>query len=205
MDHRMTVLRLNSGELLVHSPVSYSEPLRDALLALGPPKWFVAPSRYHDLYWAQWFGAFPRSTFVTAPGMREDHPELPFSELLAHRAEFWDGEVIPFQLRGIPRINEFAFLHPASRTLIVADLVFNLDTDAQNAFGRLFLRLNGIQGRPGISRIFRACIRDKGAFRDSLQEILSHDFDRLIIGHGPNLAGKSVLLSAAQAAGMILH
>lgn len=203
MTHRMTVLRLQSGGLLIHSPIQYTRPLRDAILALGSPRWFVAPSRFHDMYWLEWFGAFPQARFVTVPGMREEHPELPFAEVLTDHSNFWDGELVPIPVRGITRINEFAFLHPASRSLILADLVFNLDTDAQNALGRLFLRLNGIYRKPGISRIFRAFIKDKIAFRDSIQQILARDFNRTIIGHGPNLGGRTILEQAAKTAGII--
>ena len=203
MTHRMTVLRLQSGGLLIHSPVQYTRPLRDAILALGSPKWFVAPSLYHDMSWLEWFGAFPQACFVTVPGMREEHPELPFAEVLTEHSNFWDGELVPIPVRGMPKINEFVFLHPASRSLILADLVFNLDTDAQNALGRLFLRLNGLYRKPGISRIFRAFIKDKTAFRDSIQQILAHDFDLMIIGHGPNLGGHPVFEQAAKTAGII--
>jgi hypothetical protein len=203
MTHRMTVLRLQSGGLLIHSPVQYTRALRDAILALGSPRWFVAPSRFHDMYWLEWFGAFPQARFVTVPGMREEHPELPFAEVFSDRSNFWDGELLPLPVRGMPRINEFVFLHPASRTLILADLVFNLNADAQNALGRFFLRLNGLYRKPGISRIFRSFVRDKTAFRESLQEILSHDFDRMIIGHGPNLGGRPILDQAARQAGII--
>jgi hypothetical protein len=203
MDHRMTVVRLHSGELVIHSPLEYSSILHRAILEVGSPKWFVAPSRFHDLYWPQWFGGFPRAQFIAAPGIREDLPELPFSDVLGETANFWDGELLPLAIRGMPRVNEFALLHPASRSLIVADLMFNIDPAAQNAFGRLFLRLNGIYRKPGISRIIRACIKDKTAFCDSLQEILSHNFDRTIIGHGPNLGGRAVLKEAAREAGLV--
>lgn len=203
MTHRMTILRLQSGGLLIHSPVQYHRPLRDAILALGSPKWFVAPSRFHDMYWLEWFGAFPQARFVTVPGMREEHPELPFAEVLTDHSNFWDGELIPISVRGMPKINEFIVLHPASRSLILADLIFNLDTDAQNALGRLFLRLNGLYRKPGISRIFRTFIKDKIAFRDSIQQILACDFDRMIIGHGPNLGGRPILEQAAKTAGII--
>ena len=123
MDHRMTVVRLTSGELLIHSPIEYTDALREVLLELGTPKWFVAPSRYHDMFWPKWFGAFPQARFVTVPGMREEHPDLPFSDLLTETSNFWDGELTPIPIRGMPRINEYVFLHFASRSLIVADLI----------------------------------------------------------------------------------
>jgi hypothetical protein len=201
MDHRMSVVRLATGELLVHSPIEYSQELGDSLRALGEPRWFMAPSRFHDMYWPQWFGAFPKARFVAARGVKQDHPELPFSDVLEENTNFWDREISAFEIRGAPKLNEVALLHAPSRSLIVADLIFNIDAAAQNIFGRFFLRMNGIYRKPGISRIYRSCIKDKSAFIDSVQQIRARPFDRLIIGHGPNLAGNSVLDRALQEAG----
>ena len=202
MDHRMTVVRLANGELLVHSPIEYSAELKSSLLELGEPRWFVAPSRFHDMFWPQWFGAFPKARFVAAPGVKQDHRELPFSDVLEENTNLWDGEISVLEIRGAPKLNEVALLHAPSRSLIVADLVFNIDATAQNALGRLFLRANGIYRKPGISRIYRSCIKERSAFIQSLQQIQSHPFDRLIIGHGPNLGGNDVLHRALQEAGL---
>jgi hypothetical protein len=49
--HRMTVARLASGELWVHSPVAFEESIAHDLAALGPAAHFIAPSIYHDLHW----------------------------------------------------------------------------------------------------------------------------------------------------------
>ena len=193
LGHRMTVMKLGSGELVVHSPVRWSEGLRDALLELGSPGWFVAPSRFHDLYWPEWFRAFPKARFAAVPGMAKEHPELPFTGVLTQESDFWGDELVALPVRGMPRLNEHVFLHGPSRSLIVADLVFNVDADAQNLMGKLILRLNAIYRRPGTSRIFRALIKDKTAFRESLQRILSHEFDRTIVGHGKNIGGRSEL------------
>src|SRR5688500_2931485 len=130
MDHRMTVLRLAGGELLVHSPVEYSKELGRAIQEIGTVKWFVAPSRFHDMYWPQWFSAFPRTRFVAVRGLKEDHSELPFSDVLEAGAGFWNEEVVALPVRGVPKLNEVALLHSPSRSLIVADLLFNIDVGA---------------------------------------------------------------------------
>ena len=201
MDHRMTVVRLSDGGLLVHSPIEYSKELGDSLRELGEPRWFIAPSRFHDLYWPQWFGAFPKAQFVAARGVKQDHPELPFRDVLEENTNLWDGEICALEIRGAPKLNEIALLHAPSRSLIVADLIFNIDAIAQNALGRLILRINGIYRKAGISRIFRSHIKDRLAFIESLQKIQSHSFDRVIIGHGPILGGNAVLEQALHEAG----
>ena len=185
MDHRMTVVRLGSGGLLLHSPVSFDTALAKALAELGPVEHLVAPSRYHDMYWTEWFREYPVAEFFCAPGVKGEHPELRFQHVLgSESAPSWAGELETCLIRGIPKINEVAFFHKATRTLIVADLVFNLSTD-QNILAKLFLKLNGIYGRVGCSRFFRAFIKDRAAFDRSIDEIFEWDFDRLVPGHGP--------------------
>ena len=88
------------------------------------------------------------------------------------------------ELRGAPRLQEHVFIHRPSRTLIVADLIFNFRQD-ERGWNRLFHRyIGGFKRYPGMSRIFRLCISDRHAFHASLKQILESDFDRVIVGHG---------------------
>jgi hypothetical protein len=103
----------------------------------------------------------------------------------------------------MPRLNEFAVFHRASRSLIVADLIFNLDAATQNAVGRWFLRFNKVYGKAGVSRMFRTFIRNRTAFEESLEEIAKLDFKRTVLGHGPNLESKAEFKKAMSEAGKI--
>ena len=71
LGHRMTVIRLGSGRLWVHSPVALDGEIRAGLDALGEVECFVAPSTFHDLYWPPWFAAYPQARFYAAPGVRD--------------------------------------------------------------------------------------------------------------------------------------
>src|SRR5688572_4060034 len=104
LEHRMTLVRLSSGELWIHSPVKFEERIAEALMTLGVVGSFIAPSLYHDLYWSDWFQQFPQAAFYCVPGMHEEHPELPFQHVLspqAHRS--WETEVPKLLLRGMPK------------------------------------------------------------------------------------------------------
>ena len=197
MDHRMTVVRLRSGGLLLHSPVSFDSALAKALAELGPVEYFVAPSCYHDMYWTEWFREYPAAEFFCAPGVKDEHPELPFKHVLgSESAPPWAGELETRLIRGMPKINEVAFFHKATRTLIVADLVFNLSTD-QNILAKLFLKVNGIYDRVGCSRFFRAFIKDREAFDRSIDELFEWDFERLVPGHGTVVRNGPAVLKQA--------
>src|SRR5262245_46907390 len=113
------------------------------------------------------------ATFYCAPGVKEEHPNLPFQRVLSgSERESWEAELPKLLIGGMPKLNEFVFLHVASRTLIVADLLFNFDVNQQHLLGKLFLKLNGLYGRAGCSRIFRRFVKDRAAFRASIAELL---------------------------------
>ena len=124
-NHRMTVVRLPSDALWVHSPVRLTHDTRAALDLLGDVAYLVAPSTFHDLYWREWFDAYPQARFFAAPGLQEEHPDLPFEAPLAGENREWSDEFDTIVMAGIPRLNETVFLHRPSGTLIVADLLFN--------------------------------------------------------------------------------
>ena len=181
LGHRMTVVRLASGGLWVHSPVALDDEVRAGLDALGQAECFVAPSTFHDLYWPQWFAAYPQARFYAAPGVAEEHPELPFTHRLD--GDTWPGQLGQTLLAGMPKINETVFLHSGSRTLIAADMAFNHDRSVNLATG-LVLRLTGCYDRFGVSRLYKLMIGDKKALRHSVDQVLSWDFERIVLGHG---------------------
>lgn len=197
--HRMTVARLASGDLWVHSPVAFEDAIARNLATLGTPRHFIAPSTFHDLHWPDWFRRYPDATFYCAPGVKEEHPELPFQRVLSDtEPEPWEAEFLKLRIDGMPRLNEFVFLQAATRSLLVADLLFNLDPSTQPLLGKLFLRLNGIHGRVGCSRLFRWYIKDRLAFAASIKALLRWDVDRIVPGHGGIIAtgGRDELVRA---------
>lgn len=198
LGHRMTVARLSNGNLWVHSPVAWTPDLARALAAHGPVAHVVAPNRVHDTYLEGWFAAYPQARFHAAPGLPKDRPDLAFTDTLPEQPDpAWAGLIDHFPIEGMPRVNEIACLHRPSRTLIVADLAFNLGPDMP-LLSRTLLRLNGCLDRFGPSRLLRSTIKDRHAFRASLDRLLAADFDRVLVGHGRNLesGGKAALREA---------
>jgi hypothetical protein len=193
--HRMTVVKLSSGDLWVHSPVEFNEGVQKELNSLGDARYFVAPSTFHDLYWPSYFDAFHDVEFHGVPGMPS---ALTFTHTFSDAIPSeWSQDFDMVAIEGAPMLNEHVFVHKKSKTLILADLVFNFEK-RQKIWERMFLKMNDVHGKVGPSRMFRACIKDKKAFRASLDRILACDFDRVIVGHGHNIetGGKRVLEEA---------
>ncbi|MEY2878873.1 MAG: hypothetical protein RLZZ15_1253 [Verrucomicrobiota bacterium] len=196
--HRMTVVRLPGDFLWVHSPVAYSPAIAAALARLGPVGHVVAPNCIHDTYLEAWFTAYPTARFHGAKGFSRFRPDLKFTDALGDTPDSaWSGVLDQRVLRGMPRLNEVAFLHRASRTLIVADLVFNLGPEMP-FLSRVLLRVNGCYCKFGPSRLLKTTIKDRAALRTSLDHVLAWDFDRVIVSHGKNLkaGGKEALRAA---------
>ena len=186
---RMTVARLPDGALWLHAPVPIDDALAAELAALGPVAHLVAPSLMHHLFVPRALGRYPQARLWAAPGLEEKRPALPVAEALTDQAPAaWRAVIDQHLVRGAPRLNEVVFLHRPSRTLIVADLVFNV-RHAEGWATNLVLRTMGTRGRLGQSRLWHFYARDRAAVRSSVEEILRWDFDRILPGHGEPFAG----------------
>jgi len=192
---RMTVVRLGSSGLFIHAPVPLTADLQRQLDDLGPVQAVVAPSAMHHLYIGEYMRAYPKAQFFAAEGVAKKRPELRFHGVLGDRPEFlWGSDLDQLPIHGCPKLNEVAFLHRASHTLILTDWIFNFSsrpsgpgsgaTHRPPLWTVLYLRMMGAYGGPKQSRRHRAAITDKDAARVSTDRLLTWDFDRIILAHG---------------------
>lgn len=160
--------------------VIHADVIHAALERLGRVGAIVAPTAFHDTFLAEVLPLFPEASFYASPGL----PTVgwkPFD--LQEAPAFW-REILDWErIAGMPQVNEYVFLHKASRTLLVSDLVFHIGPEA-NGWTRLFFKVNGSFDCLRPTRLFRAMIRDRGAFRESVLRVMDWDFDRLIMSHG---------------------
>jgi hypothetical protein len=180
---RMTLVRLADGGLFVHSPVSLDGETREAIDALGRVKALVAPSRLHHLYVGEWSQAYGDAVLCAIPGLERKRPELPWHRILGDEPEpEWRGEIdqVFFTARSLE--NEVVFFHRASRTLICADMIFNL-ADHPSFFTRAVARLIGNR-KPGPTFLERMLIRDRAAAREQIGRMLAWNADRIVLAHG---------------------
>lgn len=182
---RMTVVRLSNGRLWLHSPVACQpERLRD-LAPLGPVAFLVAPNKVHHLFLAEWADAFPEATVYGAPGLREKRRDIIFHRQLADTPpDDWAVELDQALMEGSESLNEVAFLHRASRTLILTDMAMNWQETPDSWSTRLWLRAMGLSREFATSRLVKQLVRDRAAARRCARRVLGWDFDRVIVGHG---------------------
>jgi Domain of unknown function (DUF4336) len=197
---RMTVIRLANGGLFLHSPVRLDAETRSALDGLGAVCAVVAPSKVHHFFVGDYITAYPAARIYGAPGLAEKRRDLTFHGVLSDAAPAeWRGEIEQHVFRGASPINEVVFFHPATRTLLLTDLAFNVPADhTAGPRARLFYWLVGAAGRFGPHRIVRLALRDRHAAHTSVERILQWDFDRVVVTHGDVLeSGGRERLAAA--------
>jgi glyoxylase-like metal-dependent hydrolase (beta-lactamase superfamily II) len=185
MQTRMNVVRLGDGALLVHSPTPVDDSLAAEIAALGHVAFIVAPNCYHHLHVTPFLTRFPGAKIYGAAGLAQKRPDLTLAGTLDDGAAVpWAGVLDQIALGGAPKLNEVVFLHRASRSLLVTDLLFNV-TAPDNWVTGLALRLMGTYKRLGPSRLLRwRLTKDRRALKASVERMLVWDFVRVIPGHG---------------------
>jgi hypothetical protein len=181
---RMTVLRLPGSQLFIHSPIPPTDQLLEDVRALGTVAYLVAPNRFHHLSAGEWLEAFPEASLYVAPGLEKKRPDLKIAGVLTDEAESgWADAIDQVLVDGFPLMNEVAFFHRPSATLIATDLVFNVCSSSP-PLTRLFFRMSRAYGRLSPTLVERLFVRDRPAFRGSLERILEWPFERVVVAHG---------------------
>ncbi len=198
MGARMTVVRLSSGGLLLHSPIKASPELVAEVQALGPVAYLLAPNKLHHLFVGEWKSAVPEAKVFVAPGLETKRADLAIDGLCGADPEpGWADTLDQTSLDGFPFANEIVFFHRASGTLIASDLAFNID-ETMPFLTRAFFRLAGTFGQLAPTLLERVLVRDKAAFGHSLNRIFAWPFERVIVAHGSisETGGRESLLKA---------
>lgn len=178
----VAVIRLASGKLLIHSTAPFQPHDIEAIQKAGEPSWLVEAMLDHDTFSNEGHSAFPSLPYFAPPGF-EKRVSFPVQSL-AEPPEEWSPEIAIMKIEGNPSFNEYILLHRPSRTLIVADLIFNYRKAPSLWTKFLLFPALGFRHAPGMSKRFRSAIKDRDAFRRSLDQLLDWNFERIIVGHG---------------------
>ena len=130
---RMTVIRLQDGGLWCHSPIAPDEALFAAIDALGAVRHLVSPNYIHYAHIPAWQARYPQAVAWASPGVREraakNRIAVRFDADLDDAAPpDWAGQIAQTLFRGSRIMREIDFFHHASRTLILTDLIENIET-----------------------------------------------------------------------------
>ncbi|MBA5762658.1 DUF4336 domain-containing protein [Vibrio sp. 404] len=184
---RMTVIRLNDGKLWVHSPIALTPLLKEQIDQLGEVSFLIAPNHLHHLFIAEWQAQYPQAlTYGTAQVIKK-RQDLRFENSLAESATFpWDDEITHLLFTGSSVMQESVFLHKASQTLIVTDLIENFDPQRFKPLQRSIAKVVGILAPNGKMPLdWRLTFQfSKASAREHLLTILAWQPQRIIMAHG---------------------
>jgi hypothetical protein len=221
-------VRLQSGALAVFSPVALTDDVKRKVSEMGEVKYIAAldaevrptfqlyPTHLtmlqHHIFLGPWHQAYPSAQVMgpeTLPEKRtqQKNEAVPFSFLFTKStpvatispefdAEF-DWEYVPSHLN-----KEIVFHHKPTKSLITADMMFNLPATEQfskagvNAQGGILTKIFGtMQSTAGAATWQKRTIwygtsrGDRPAFNQSVSRINKWGFERIIPCHGDVIEG----------------
>jgi Domain of unknown function (DUF4336) len=188
---RMTVIRLTNGELIVISPIQVDDATIDQINKLGTVSYIVVPNLYHHLFAASFKNTYPKALLLASPGLESKRPDLVIDRFLPDVENIFKDEVEyllfdgikTFGLSGTALLNEFVFFHRASKTLVLTDTAFHFD-ESFSPLTQLVARLIGDYKKLSPSWLEKLSTRETEKVRQSVQNILFWDFERVIMAHG---------------------
>jgi Domain of unknown function (DUF4336) len=187
---RMSVIRLAGGDLWLHSPTRYDDTLRTELERHGRIRHLVAPNIAHWTFVRDWQQRCPDAVTWAAPGLRE-RSQVKKSGLRLDRdlAEMpppeWSAEMEHAVVPG-GGFREVDFFHKPSRTLVLTDLVVNLEPEKLSLPMRTLARLTGVLAPDGKAPLYlRLVIRARRRqAAEAASRMLAWAPERVVFTHG---------------------
>jgi hypothetical protein len=181
---RMTALPLAEGRLALVSPVPIDAALAARIAALGEVSYLIAPNLLHHLYLADAMARYPTARVLAPRALSAKRPDLRIDLALEDALpEELTSAVAVQHIAGAPKLDEFVFFHRATRTLLMTDLVFNIERP-EGFFAHLVLFVVGAYKRLASSRALRVLVTDRGRCSESVAQLLALPFETLVMAHG---------------------
>lgn len=188
---RMTVIRLPDGGLWCHSPIAPDETLFAAVDALGTVRHLVSPNQLHYAHIGAWQQRYPHAKAWASPGVRKraasQRIEVSFDAELGDQSPAdWLGAIDQMLFRGSRVMQEIVFLHRASATLIVADLIENFEPARLSRGMRAIARIGGVLDPDGKAPLDMRLtyLGHKAQARACLTRMLAWSPRRVVLAHG---------------------
>jgi Domain of unknown function (DUF4336) len=186
---RMTVVKLSEGSIWVESPVPAPFDTLNGITELGPVRYLVAATPRHVWRLDGWHTLFPEAQlWVSRPTpFTLKKGNLPITGILGNApCHDWAADLDQLAFQGDPLIEEVFFYHKESHTVILGDLIQVHPPAKGRPFSNALFKLEGVaSSQGGVGLDFRLSFTNRPLARQSLARLLSWDFDRLIIAHGP--------------------
>lgn len=148
---------------------------------MGQSATSLPPNKSHHLYFLAFLNAYPSAEGFIAEGLEAKRQDLAQFPQIPHVAP-WSSEIQGFFIEGLPILNETAWFHVDTGTLILTDLLFCF-SDTNRRLAALVSKLLGVHGQLGMSRTMKLMTRDREALARSVSPLLSLPLQRVIVAH----------------------
>jgi hypothetical protein len=115
----MTIVRLERGDLFIHSPTCLVPELKTEIEKMGTPRWIIGPNRIHYWWIPEWRNAFPNAKVYLAPRIRERagrHIDFDCFTLDKDTGYPWDAEIATLPIAGASWRSSSSFTRQAARS-----------------------------------------------------------------------------------------
>jgi hypothetical protein len=189
---RTTVVRLSGGALWVHSPCPPTDDVCAALDALGEVRWIVVPNRFHHLQTPATAARYPKALVVGPKTVQARNPDVSLA-MGTDDPEYLRStpELTAVQLRGVPFLDETVFFHPASGSLIAADLLVSAcarDHWTWRMAARIWGRYEKVRTPPDV----RMKTRANTAVAESIAQMRALPLQRILVAHADPITDRPV-------------
>ena len=188
---RMVVVRMEDGGLWLWSPVDPEPGLIEEVARLGEVRHIVSPNAIHYAHIPAWAERWPEARVWASPGVRKRAKSqgiaVQFTDDLEEVApEAWAREIDQVIFRGSSLLEEVAFFHRPSRSLILADMIENFEPErVKSRLLRTLMWLGGVLAPTGATpRDIRLTFRKRDGARAAVRTIRDWAPERVIIAHG---------------------
>lgn len=185
---RSTVIKTKSA-LIIYSPIKFTDSQLAEIRDMGKVTDIVAPNCLHHLSIPHAIIHFPEAKTWAAPELEKKRSDIAWNYIFGKDTWPYEDDINIHIIGGIPRLNEVVFFCKDLRTLLVVDLCFNLQ-NAKGLGSAIILNIFGTYKKFAISRLYTVSIKDKNAFKRSMQKILTWNFDKIVMSHGNILQTK---------------
>jgi len=171
---RSTAVKLTNGGVWVLASTPLDTETKAKIDELGPVQYILSADAGHHLFLAEFKKAYPTAKLLApiTAAVREksltfdgvwgrDPPDTKYGFEEDIEACFFSGW----------RNKDLAFFHPASKTMIEADLLFNLPNFGPSSWLH--------------KKIVGGMVEDKAAMKRDVKTVADWDFTRIIPCHGP--------------------
>lgn len=222
---RGTVVKMKTGSLAVFSPVALTPDVKAKVSSMGTMKYIIAPDMEHHIFVTTWAKEYPNAEVIGMEGLpekREGDPAtkgVKFAHVFSPKNKR-DMQISPefddefeYEYVHSHQNKELVFFHKPSRTMLEADLIFNLPATEQysktgqaatsGVFTKLFGSIMNTRGNMIWQKRFlwyAAGSGDRPGFTDSVKKMGQWDVDRIIPCHGDVIetGGKLVFNTVTQ-------